>query len=218
MKNQVRKLIQARLEQLICQDAFVQPGIQEIAQIFPNEREARALLAKAQVPIDKVPPFDSNTPTAFWQGVCEKPGLVGGGQEKLLSSAADIYPYNPIFGQQRRPESVPENRNTPVVVIAVTGHDDPLGLLSLAQKMASFGGIPGQISLAFVRNDAMLLELEQATTEQATKLAEVIRANNPQIQTTIATENYRDYLFQSLTVMGPNQESHEFRDVPASDA
>ncbi len=198
------------------QDAFVQPGIQEIAQIFHNEREARALLAKAQVPIDKVPPFDSSTPTAFWQGVCEKPGLVSGGPEKLLSSAADIYPYNPIFGQQRRPESVPENRNTPVVVIAVTGHDDPLGLLSLAQKMASFGGIPGQISLAFVRNDAMLLELEQATTEQATKLAEVIRANNPQIQTTIATENYRDYLFQSLTVMGHNQESHEFRDVPAS--
>jgi len=197
-------------------DAFVQPGIQEIAQIFHNEREARALLAKAQVPIDKVPRFDSSTPTAFWQGVCEKPGLVGGGQEKLLSSAADIYPYNPIFGQQRRPESVPEKRNTPVVVIAVTGHDDPLGLLSLARNMASFGGIPGNMTLAFVRNEALLLELDQATTEQATKLAGVIRANNPKIQTTIATENYRDYLFQSLTVTGHNQESYEFRDVPAS--
>ena len=198
------------------QDSVVQPWIQEMAQIFHNEREARALLANAQVPITQVPIFDS-TATQFWQNVSKRHGAVEGGQDRLLSGAADIYPYNPIFGQQRRPESMPENRNTPVVVIAVTGHDDPFGLLSLARtNMALFGNIPGNIALTFVRNEAVLLELDQATIEQATKLAQILQANHPQIQTTVTTENYRDYLFQSLTVVGPNQESHEFHDVPAS--
>ncbi|MEK8017605.1 MAG: effector-associated domain EAD1-containing protein, partial [Candidatus Parabeggiatoa sp.] len=82
-----------------CQETVVQQGLQEIAKVFYNERKARALLAKAQMPIAQVPRFDG-TPIEFWESVCEEieHGLVGGGPERLLSSAADIYPYNSVFG------------------------------------------------------------------------------------------------------------------------
>ena len=54
--------------------------------------------------------------------------------------------------------------------------------------------------------------------EQAISLARAIEAAsaNQPIQTSIADEEFRDYLLSSLTIALPNQTSREFNNIPAS--
>jgi ubiquitin-protein ligase len=181
-----------------------------------NRRPIIYLLGKIGFPRERIPEF--GTPLYFWSEICSEAegGVVQGGAEAIVTAAADEYPHNHCFLKWCHERSEPDNRNTEQVIISVTGHDDSLGLLALARQTATIINLPGQITLGFVRNDAIILELDQANTEQATQLAQLIETNNQQIQTSVAVESFRDYMLSSLTVAGLHQEPRQVSDIPAS--
>ncbi|OAD23568.1 hypothetical protein THIOM_000595, partial [Candidatus Thiomargarita nelsonii] len=127
-----------------CSDLDNKEILQELSKRYNDEPRARNLLGKIRFPREHIPEFNSSD--SFWRVICNniERGRIKGGPYVLFAAAADDFPYNSHFIQWRNQSSAPENRNTPHVVISVTGHNEPLELLNLAQNMATnVLGIPG---------------------------------------------------------------------------
>jgi hypothetical protein len=73
--------------------------IDELAEVFSDLDEARALLDRSRFPHGQIPA--SGTPMAFWTQVVRKVsyGVSAGGMRALAEAAAKVYPHNDVFGR-----------------------------------------------------------------------------------------------------------------------
>ncbi len=201
-----------------CQDLDQKGILDEIANIFNNEKQARMLLGKMGFPKNRIPDFD--VALDFWHEICAEieNGLLRKGPSVIITTAADLYPYNNVFSSLRNNNSTPVNRNHPTVIISVSGFEDSIELLEMARRIASARHIPGEVGLGLVRGDSIVLQLSGGNMEHAAELARELEAafsHRQRIQTSYATEEFRDYLIESMVIRSPNQRQ-EYKDVPAS--
>ncbi len=87
-------------------------ALAELARVFDHQPAATALLESAGFPRQHLPPFGAGTPAEFWNTVVRaiQDGRMEGGMDRLLATAADEYPGNPVFRRWRQDRSATENR------------------------------------------------------------------------------------------------------------
>ena len=95
-------------------DARTQTIEEELAKVFDSEGAATALLERAGVPRDRVPPFGQMTPRRYWESVVREldRGLTADGLSGLVAAAAEVYPHNSVFREWRQVE-VPRTASLP---------------------------------------------------------------------------------------------------------
>ncbi|WP_396230817.1 effector-associated domain EAD1-containing protein [Frankia sp. EI5c] len=71
--------------------------LETLARIYCDPKSAREALARAGLPIQRLPEW--NDPISFWRRVGELVGngVVAGGREKVLSVACADFPANPVL-------------------------------------------------------------------------------------------------------------------------
>ncbi|WP_018503806.1 effector-associated domain EAD1-containing protein [Parafrankia discariae] len=77
--------------------------IQMLATVFGSATPARQLLVAAGVPAERIPPSGDDA-ASFWTTVSDllRHGLLHGGRHRVLASAGDLFPGNPVFAAGRR--------------------------------------------------------------------------------------------------------------------
>jgi ubiquitin-protein ligase len=203
------------------QDVIKKGILKALISCFRNQTNARVLLTAIGFPTDLIP---DGSGMDFWSSVCEEieNGAVEGGFEALIEAAAERYPGNPVFAQYRMPTAEePPQENRDAISIMVTGWDDPQHLIDTARRVAHDQGLPdNSISLGFANMEGVLLNLTGWTGEQALALAKALdtapQPGGAQPHSTVATNEFRDYLIRQLFVEGPDQARFEISDVRAS--
>jgi hypothetical protein len=203
-----------------------------LATVYRDPTNASVLLTSIGFPEARQPtfPVDGEASMTFWSRVCQliANGVLVGGFEVLVATAARNYPGHPVLGRFRPPEpgappQVAENAAQPPqpsdVSIIVTGWADVQRLLDRARLVATELRIPPEsVNLGFANMEGVLLTLANWQPEQALHLADRLRVpqNGHTVQTTVATSQFRDYLISQLFVEGPDQARFEINDIRAS--
>ena len=226
------------MKDLICSELERQGALEEVANVFDNEKQARALLGKIGFPKNRIPNF--GMPLDFWQDVCSEmeKGLTPEGPCSIITAASDTYPHNTVFERIIRDNSESEtdgpdgqsalslpsspqtaDRNQSTVIISVTGFEDPIEILDASRELASTLEVSGNVDLGLVNSEILYLQLDQGTVEDGARLSNALEGHysggTTEISATAFREDFRPYMIEHLVIRTPNQR-HELNDVPAS--
>jgi hypothetical protein len=82
-----------------CEQLYEQGILEELAKLFNHQMGAKVLLNRIGFPKQYIPAFTNAF--EFWQLICEEleAGRMADGFDKLITAAANQYPYNKVFAQ-----------------------------------------------------------------------------------------------------------------------
>ena len=227
------------------QDVINKGILNALASVYNDPTNAQVLVASVGFPTGQLPVFTNPMPfwTQVCEQIDN--GILRGGFESLLSAAARTYPGNPSFApfsdsetptsdnvgdsasmsssrepSSNAPQTIP-TQNT-FVNLLVTGINEPQFLLETIRRLAEEQGLsPGSINMRFANTEGILISLMNWQTEQALEVAEEL-SNNAQrehhqtVQTSVADNDFEDYLIRRLLVEGPDQAKFEINNIRAS--
>lgn len=202
--------------------------LDEFIRLFNNDTtEVVILFYNAKIDITSFPPFGNPTIDVWWQNVCIRigNGIAGNdGLERLIKSAADMYPGNEIFKNFIAENSKPDNRNNNGGNISINfpktiQADDAVKILDKVQSVFMTTG--AAINIAFTGSTHLSLSIQNfKSQEEVTQLAKDIEQKLTEDGHTcnvqIEPYNFRDYYTDPLTAEGPDGQRFALDQIRAS--
>jgi hypothetical protein len=201
-----------------------QDVIDEVAELYSEQADARALLDRIGYPRTQVGEFGS--PARFWQNIARQ--LRGGILEDvddlrpLIERAAETYPGNRVFRAWLGPTPAPAAAAAAVDIgatILLSTRADVFELIDLARHLAQERGLTAPVRLLWASGDNVALYLQGADTEEALRFSNALHEaldGRLMRRPTVAADPVPDYLIHRLFVEGPDSARFEFNGVPGS--
>jgi hypothetical protein len=199
-------------------------AIAELAEVFDEERAARALLERIEYPRGHIPSWSDAG--AFWHSVARqiRAGILSRGNrlEYLIRAAAASYPGNHIFatwlGPAVKAGDSGRAQNLGATLLLSTGLD-VYSLLDLVRALAQERGTAGPVELLWASGENVGIHLQGVDSEQALRIADLLfqRLDGQLRQRpSIAPGRMRDHLIHQLFIEGPDSARFELNGVPSS--
>ena len=220
--------------------------LDELADRFQNEANARVLLEFITYPRRGRPQFPNNGDTLnYWTEICTQieGGIIESGTDlqPLVDAAAERYPANKLFQLYRSSVSDTEGAdnneelevinnnsieteatdNQEFVSLLIQGSYDVEHLIDIAREIAlEQQRLPESVTLRFANIQGVLIGLNNWTAEEAipfaNRLQAALQSDRQQINTSIATSEFQPYLINRLFIEGPDQARFAIEDVSSN--
>lgn len=201
----------------------------ELVACFDDGTSAGTLLSKAGIEGGSFPPFGTPDIEGWWRSVSMKLEHGMGGRnrlERLLSSAADIYPGNQKFEPYRQDSSSPDKRNNNGGNITLRLPDtyppeDVIRILDKLKEIALETGHNVEVNLGWSGSSSFSLSIpgiksKEETERIAGRIEQALAEENIRAEVWIEPYHFRDYYSDPLTAEGPDGRRFAMDQIRAS--